>query len=390
MRRIFERIESITRWMDRLALTQVSVAGHARPAFQVCGCAGLIAAVALSLILVSASGLSYLVMGVIVFAAVATFLALVFATKIVTGEERIIYYHHEIAVMLAAGFVARMMRSPVLPYLDVTILGIGAFLACGRVGCLMVGCCHGRPAPWGIRYDEEHVSEGFAPYLVGVRLFPVQAIEAIWVLLVALTGGLLILRGAAPGTALAWYTITYGTARFVLEFGRGGADRPHRWAFSEAQWLSVALILVAIGSEISGLLPFAAWHVVVVAVMVLGAFAIALHRQLDPARTFQMWHPQHVREIASALRNQGTGIVVSATSAGIQISAGEIVAADGVLRHYSFSLRNGSLEHETAAVLADLVMRLRHSSTTPELVRGNGGVFHLLVRETAQEELAPQ
>src|SRR5205814_352454 len=149
---------------------------------------------------------------------------------------------------------------PVLPYLDVTILGIGAFLACGRVGCLMVGCCHGRPSAWGICYRDEHVGEGFAPYLIGVRLFPIQAIESLWVLLVVIVGAMFVLEGRPPGTALAWLTIAYGAARFGFEFARGGADRPYTLGFSQAQWLSLWLMLALIAAEVAGRIAFAAWH----------------------------------------------------------------------------------------------------------------------------------
>lgn len=88
----------------------------------------------------------------LVMAASFTFLALAMAAKIVPGKETLVYYQHEIAVMITATFLWRMLRQPVLCYLDVTILGVGLFLAFGRVGCLMVGCCHGRPSPWGVCY----------------------------------------------------------------------------------------------------------------------------------------------------------------------------------------------------------------------------------------------
>ena len=45
---------------------------------------------------------------------------------------------------------SQALELPVLPYLDLTCLGLGIFLVCGRQGCLMVGCCHGKPCGWGI------------------------------------------------------------------------------------------------------------------------------------------------------------------------------------------------------------------------------------------------
>src|SRR5439155_22019386 len=101
-------------------------------------------------------------------------------------------YHHEIDVMINAALLLWLLGQPLLPYLDLTILGIGMFLACGRVGCLMVGCCHGRPHSWGVRYKQEHADAGFAPYYVGVRLFPIQAVESLWVLSIVIVGNFFV------------------------------------------------------------------------------------------------------------------------------------------------------------------------------------------------------
>ena len=142
--------------------------GHERPRpwFQICGCTGLTFAITLSAVLIEHSGLTFWILAAIIMVAIAAFFALVMATKIITGEERIIYYHHEIAVMLMAALFLRINRQPLFPYLDITIIGIGTFLIFGRIGCLMMGCCHGRPHRWGVRYSEEHAAFGFPSYLV--------------------------------------------------------------------------------------------------------------------------------------------------------------------------------------------------------------------------------
>src|SRR5262249_53815932 len=165
---------------DNLVRPEIRVFRRSRPAFQVCGYTGLALAILVALALATRLGLSLVMMAALILAAVLTFFGLVMVTKIITGEERIIYYHHEIAVMVVAAFLLWLLRQPVLPYLDVMILGIGAFLVCGRVGCLMVGCCHGRPHRLGVCYREEHADAGFTPYFVGVRLFPGHAVDLLW------------------------------------------------------------------------------------------------------------------------------------------------------------------------------------------------------------------
>src|SRR5690349_9699097 len=130
--------------LDRLVRAEIRVFGKRRAAFQVCGLTGVALAVTLAMLLVSHQGLSHWVMGALILSAVITFFLVVMITKIITGEEKIIYYHHEIAVMVAGGILLWVLGKPIFPYLDIMILGVGLFLACGRVGCLMVGCCHGR------------------------------------------------------------------------------------------------------------------------------------------------------------------------------------------------------------------------------------------------------
>ena len=51
-------------------------------------------------------------------------------------------------VWVALGAVALLRwaaGAPVLPGLDVLAVGLCPFLACGRLGCVTVGCCHGQP-----------------------------------------------------------------------------------------------------------------------------------------------------------------------------------------------------------------------------------------------------
>src|ERR1043166_8072387 len=123
---------------DRLARPHVRIAGREVSSYFFCGIIGVVAAVVLAQALVAHRGGSPSIMGAIVVAAMLTFIALVMAQKLVTGEERIIYYHQEIGVMVVAALLLGAVREPPLLYLDATLLGIGAFLACGRIGCTMV------------------------------------------------------------------------------------------------------------------------------------------------------------------------------------------------------------------------------------------------------------
>jgi hypothetical protein len=317
---------------------------------------------------------------------------LAFATKIITGEEQLIYYHHEIAIMLVSAMVARLLHRPALPYLDVTILGVGTFLAFGRIGCLMVGCCHGRPCHWGISYRHEHAEEGFAHYLVGVRLFPIQAVESLFVFAVVMIGAAAVLRGQPAGTAFALYTIGYGFVRFCLEFFRGDTDRPYTLGFSQGQWLSLWLMFGVAWAEFTGRVPIHAWHLAVTLSLPLLMLTVAMWRKLDRAETFRIRHPQHVSEIAEAMdalfhlsTHHGNEIptdktLVARTSKGFQISASIAAGNKPVPLHFTISCQGRHIAKAAAANLAGVVLQLNPDSIAHEILPGSEkGVFHLLL-----------
>jgi hypothetical protein len=378
--------------IDWLATTRIRVWRFYWPAFQVCGCTGLVFAIALGLFVAGKTGLALWVISVIAMAAMATFLVLAFATKIITGEEQLIYYHQEIAIMLVSALVARLLHRPVLPYVDVTILGVGTFLAFGRIGCLMVGCCHGRPCAWGIRYTHDHARQGFPPYLVSVRLFPIQALESLFVFAVVIAGTIAVLQGRPAGTAFALYTVGYGSLRFCLEFFRGDSDRPYTLGFSQGQWLSLWLMCAVGWAELAGRMPFQTWHLAVTLSLPLLMLMVAVWRKFDRTESFRIHHPQHVSEVAGAIDSLSDfcrlleseripdTIPVAQTSTGFQISAGNIHGDQHAPAHFTISRHGGHISGKAAANVADLILQLKPESTRRELISGTEkGVFHLVL-----------
>jgi hypothetical protein len=367
--------------MDNLVRTHIRVLGCRQPAFRTCGGIGLVLAIALSLGLAWARGLEMGVVFGLALMCCVSFLALVMARKIVSGGERLVYYHHEIAALLAAVAFLLISRRSVLPYLDVTILGVGVFLACGRIGCLLVGCCHGRPALWGPRYRSEHVAVGFESCLGGVRLFPVAALEALCVLMIVTVGLVFVAEDRPPGDSLAWYTVAYAVARFGFEYLRGDAGRSYWKGSSEAQWTSLGLASLAVLAELAGRLPFRPWH------LLCPAFLLALTMLNASFGTAprQLVHPKHIREIAEAISHLGkrstdcAGILVQVTSLGLRISLGIVSAEQDQIEHYSFSRQAPGLSGSEAQAVAALLLRLRPGAASGTIVRGHEGVFHLII-----------
>ena len=381
--------------LDRFVRPRIRFFSNSISSFQACGFAGLTLAILLSIVLVNRLDLSLIVLAVIILGAVTTFFGLAMLTKIVTGEEQLIYYHHEIAVMIVTAILLRLMSQPILPYLDVTILAVGTFLFCGRIGCLMVGCCHGRPHRWGVCYEVEHSAEGFASCYVGVRLFPIQAVESLWVLFTVIVGSLLILIHRSPGEAFAWYVVAYDVGRFGFEFLRGDPERRYLLGFSEPQWISFWLLCFVVYAEFAGLLIYHPWHAAVAASMGLTMMAVFLTRRHRKSSKHRLLNPKHVKAIAEALErlslavSEGTGLIrqdmthvsipYECTSLGIRISASKVESPEGFAHLYGLSSENGTMTQEEAATITELILQLRYASAMNELIAGKQGVFHLLI-----------
>ncbi|MDX1950846.1 MAG: prolipoprotein diacylglyceryl transferase [Verrucomicrobiota bacterium] len=90
----------------------------------------------------------------------------------------------------------------------------------GRIGCLMTGCCYGRPTdlPWAIHFPKEHWTHG-----VGVH--PTQFYDSLLYLLLFFGLMWLYNRKKFDGQIFAAYLIGYACLRAIVESFRGDYDR---------------------------------------------------------------------------------------------------------------------------------------------------------------------
>jgi prolipoprotein diacylglyceryltransferase len=374
----------------------VHVGGRAVPAFQLCGVAGFLAGTALAAWLGAQRDIGPGIVLAMAMAAAVTFLATALATKVVTGTESLTFYHHAMVALATCIAVAAFAGAPLASSLDLAAIGLGVFLACGRVGCLVVGCCHGRPWSRGVRYGLDHAAEGFPSYLVGVRLVPVQAAEAVGVAVVVAGASVAWLRGAEPGAVLAGLVVTYGGLRFVLEFARGDAERRYLLGFSEGQWTSLAVCGLVVGLEAAGVLPWQPGALAVLAGLASAMVVIPAIRRRRLVRADLLCHPRHVRELALAadhalvLTECGgpaptpsalpvNHLPIGGTSLGLLVSAGIVDSEHGPAVLYAFSHRTGGLSRPEVERVAQLLLRLRHHEGLCRLVAGDHGVSHLIV-----------
>jgi hypothetical protein len=308
-------------------------------------------------------------------AAVLTFLTLAFVTKAIAGGETLIYYHHEIAVLGVIATTCLVLGRAPGRYLDATALGLGACLAIGRIGCMAAGCCHGRPGRRGVVYGERYASTGFPPWLTGTTLVPVPAIESALVALLVAVGLVAIADPHAPGAAFVWYVEGYGVVRFFLEELRGDSSRRFAFGLSEAQWISLAVVLCMTLLGLAGAVPGGAVTLVALALIGTGAVVVALRARRTDRDALE---PRHVRELARLVHQKERWLAPRASSLGVLVSQGRAQSAE----HWSISRRGPALSEREATILAQqLVAICRPGGASPHVIRGVADVFHVLLPE---------
>jgi prolipoprotein diacylglyceryltransferase len=393
---------AINKFLDHIALTRIILFHKSWPAFQFSVFSGVLLSALFTAVLIAHLGLSLAVAAIIFLTGAIAFCGTTLLAKMVTGKEVYVCYHNGPAALAAVLMALWVLDAPVLPYFDVIVLALGLGQAVGRAGCLMVGCCHGRPHRWGICYGEAHAAEGFTPFYVGVRLFPIQAVESLSVALIVAVSTVLLLTRQPPGMVAVWYLASYAAVRFYLEFMRGDSARSHAFGFSEAQWTSFLLLLAITLLGVIGAFDGWQWLLLATAGVALTMGFVVLRRRSDGGTRYRLLHPWHVSEIAQAVGAVykcnapgcsgsqpacGAGDVrVSRTSRGILISGTRLYSAAGPISVFAMSRCDKVMDRETASILARLILQLRHHAGSFELVQRHQCVFHLLLRGTGNDD----
>jgi phosphatidylglycerol:prolipoprotein diacylglycerol transferase len=150
----------------------------------------------------------------------------------------LVWYGGLIGASLATIFYTRSKKVSLWKVADVIAPSIALGHVFGRFGCLMTGCCYGRPTnlPWAIHFPLEHWTRG-----VGVH--PTQIYEALLNALLYLGLMALYRRKRFDGQIFAAYLIGYAVLRAFVESFRG--DYPtYYWGghVTPAQFVSVGIL----------------------------------------------------------------------------------------------------------------------------------------------------
>jgi phosphatidylglycerol:prolipoprotein diacylglycerol transferase len=155
-----------------------------------------------------------------------------------------VFYGGLILSVVVAFWYIRRHKLPLWRTCDAFAPGIALGQAVGRLGCLMAGCCFGRPTelPWGITFTNTLAAANVGTPLE-VSLHPTQLYESAAAL--AILGGLLLMERRSRGFAgrTFWtYLLLYPTARFIIEFYRGDPRGSMFDLLSTSQFVSLLLV----------------------------------------------------------------------------------------------------------------------------------------------------
>jgi len=189
--------------------------------------------------------------------------------RLATGREDLVQLEYVWLCPAVATGLLVVLGEPLAPWLDLVAIGLVCFLAAGRVGCLLAGCCHGHPSEVGTLVDDPAPARGWP----AVRVFPVPLLEAgclaavVPLAVVALS----LARSGAVALALGLVTAVLRLATDPLRGDRGRARLRRSGSYWMAGTQLFAVLVLADRWATGGLRPvavaaagilFAAWLVV--------------------------------------------------------------------------------------------------------------------------------
>ena len=153
-----------------------------------------------------------------------------------------VFYGGLITATLVAFWYIRRHGLPFWTTCDMFAPGIALGHVIGRLGCLMAGCCYGRPTsvPWAITFTDPFAQSNVGTPL-NVPLHPTQVYEAGAELLILIFLLVTERKGRTyPGRTFWAYMLFYAISRFIIEFYRAD-ERGVVIGLSTSQFISVIL-----------------------------------------------------------------------------------------------------------------------------------------------------
>lgn len=161
-----------------------------------------------------------------------------------------IFYGGVIVALLVLTWYVRRHRMRWLAVGDAVAPGVAIGHSIGRLGCFAAGCCWGKPTAlfFGVTFTSLYANRTTGVPL-NVALYPTQLIESAAEFVIFLLLLRLAKRRAFVGELTAFYLVSYGVVRYLVDFIR--RIDPDAMLFhglmSAGQLTSLCMIVLAIG-----------------------------------------------------------------------------------------------------------------------------------------------
>jgi len=161
----------------------------------------------------------------------------------------LVYYGGLIGATVPTSIYAWRKKLPLWKIADALAPSIALGYVPGRIGCLMNGCCYGRPTdlPWAIHFPADHETQG-----IGVH--PTQIYDSLLSLVLYLTLAWLYRRKKFDGQVFAAYLVGYAVTRSFVEMFRGDYAVRYLGGWATPAHL-VSLVVLAAGLLLCWKLP---------------------------------------------------------------------------------------------------------------------------------------
>jgi phosphatidylglycerol:prolipoprotein diacylglycerol transferase len=159
-----------------------------------------------------------------------------------------VFYGGLIAALAVGLLLVRRYKLPVWKTGDLIAPGIALGHVIGRLGCLMAGCCYGRPTtvPWAITFHDPMAGINVGTPL-DVPLHPTQLYDAGAELIILIALLTTEKKGKPFAGRTFWlYMLLYAISRYIIEIYRGDDRGMFFNTFSTSQLVSLAIVPVSI------------------------------------------------------------------------------------------------------------------------------------------------
>ena len=158
-----------------------------------------------------------------------------------------VFYGGLIAAFLAGVWLIQRYKLPLWTTADLIAPGIALGHIVGRFGCLLAGCCYGRPTDvaWAITFTDPVAATNVGTPLQ-IPLHPTQLYDAGAEALILVLLLVSERRGRPfPGRTFWLYMLLYAVSRFIIEIYRGD-ERGTIFGMSTSQFVAVVIVPISV------------------------------------------------------------------------------------------------------------------------------------------------